>query len=154
MDPPNLSRFLAAHLLAVFGSGLFAATFILATQGVLLSILGERLFRKVLSRCAESFHRRSVDALITISGSLRRSPFRSPVRRIVCILFPSVLVPRHLPRLLEGPSALPIYALLAQTGCMALILVTGLAILAYPFAYLRRSANWSKAQVLDLPGIG
>ena len=40
--------------------------------------------------------------------------------------------------LLEGQNALPIYALLAQTGCMALILVAGLAILSYPFAYLRR----------------
>ena len=47
IDPPNLPRFLAAHLLATFGAGLFAAAFILALQGVLLSVLGERLFRKI-----------------------------------------------------------------------------------------------------------
>ena len=47
IDPPNLGRFVAGHLLAVAGSGLFAAAFILALQGVLLSVLGERFFRKI-----------------------------------------------------------------------------------------------------------
>jgi hypothetical protein len=41
-------------------------------------------------------------------------------------------------RILEGPSALPIYGRLAQTGCTALLSTAGLAMLAYPFAYLRR----------------
>ena len=39
---------------------------------------------------------------------------------------------------MEGPSALPIYTQLVQTGCLALLLATGLAALAYPIAYLRR----------------
>jgi hypothetical protein len=39
-DPPNLVRFVSAHVAAVGGSGLFAATFILALQGVLLSVFG------------------------------------------------------------------------------------------------------------------
>ena len=43
----NIGRFLAGHVLAVFGSGLFAAVFILALQGVMLSLLGERFFRKI-----------------------------------------------------------------------------------------------------------
>lgn len=138
MDPPDLSRFLAGHLLAVTGSGLFAVAFILALQGVLLSVLGERLFRK-LSLLLQG---------LTISGLL-----------ILLLLFPafSGVVPDFLQsgsayarcfppfwflgiyqRLFEGPSALPIYAQLAQTGCMALILVAVLAVLAYPLAYLRR----------------
>jgi hypothetical protein len=137
-DPPDLSRFLAGHLLAVTGSGLFAVAFILALQGVLLSVLGEWLFRK-LSLLLQG---------LTISVLL-----------ILLLLFPvlSGVVPDFLQSgsayarcfppfwflgiyqsLLEGQNALPIYALLAQTGCMALILVAGLAILSYPFAYLRR----------------
>jgi hypothetical protein len=41
-------------------------------------------------------------------------------------------------RILEGPSALPIYGRLAQTGCVALLMTAALVMLAYPFAYLRR----------------
>jgi hypothetical protein len=138
MDPPNLPRFLAAHLLAVFGSGLFAATFILATQGVLLSILGERLFRKI-SLVIQSL---SITVLLmllllfpVLSGVV---PFVLQSGASYAIFFPPFWFLGIYQRLLEGPSALPIYALLAQTGGVALILVAGLAILAYPFAYLRR----------------
>lgn len=42
IDPPNLLGFLAGHLLAVAGSGLFATVLLLALQGVLLSVFGER----------------------------------------------------------------------------------------------------------------
>jgi hypothetical protein len=47
VDPLNLPRFLSGHVLAVAGRGLFASSFILALQGVLLAILGERIFRKL-----------------------------------------------------------------------------------------------------------
>ena len=45
-DPPNLLRFVAGHVVAVAAGGLFAAALVLAVQGVLLSLLGERLFRR------------------------------------------------------------------------------------------------------------
>jgi hypothetical protein len=41
-------------------------------------------------------------------------------------------------RILEGPSVLPIYIALTRTGCVALLVTGALAMLAYPFAYLRR----------------
>jgi len=47
---PNLPRLLIGHILAVLGSGLFSAAFILALQGVLLSLLG-----KVSSAGSRSF---------------------------------------------------------------------------------------------------
>jgi hypothetical protein len=47
IDPPSVPRFLAGHALAAVASGLFAAAFILALQGVLLFIFGERWFRKI-----------------------------------------------------------------------------------------------------------
>jgi hypothetical protein len=147
MDPPNLPRFLAAHLLAVFGSGLFAATFILAAQGVLLSILGERLFRKI-SLVMQSL---SITVLLmllllfpVLSGVV---PFVLQSGASYAFFSPPFWFLGIYQRLLEGPSALPIYALLAQTGCVALILVAGLAILAYPFAYLRR-----ERQLVEGPG--
>ena len=46
-DPLNLPRLLIGHLSAVLAGGLFSAVFILALQGVLLSVLGERLFRRI-----------------------------------------------------------------------------------------------------------
>lgn len=138
IDPPNLTRLLTGHILAVLGAGLFSAAFILAVQGVLLSVLGERLFRRV-SLILQGL---SISALL-----------------MLLLLFPvlSAAVPafiqsdspllRYCPpfwflgiyqRILEGPTALPIYAQLAQTGCIALLVTFAIAILAYPLAYLRR----------------
>lgn len=138
VDPPSLFRFLTAHLLAVFGSGLFAAAFVLAVQGVLLSILGEHLIRKI-SLILQSL---SITALLMLillfpilSGMV---PFVLQSGTTYAFFFPPFWFLGIYQRLLERPSALPIYAQLAQTGCMALILVAGLAILAYPLAYLRR----------------
>jgi hypothetical protein len=138
IDPPNLPRFLAAHVFATLGAGLFAATFILAAQGVLLSIFGERLFRKfsLILQCL------AITALL-----------------LLFFLFPvfSAVVPSLLGSgspyalwsppfwflgvyqlLMEGPAALPIYATLAKIAVAALLLTAAIAVLTYPLAYLRR----------------
>ena len=47
IDPANLTRLLGGHVLAVLGSGLFSAAFIVALQSVLLSVFGERIFRRL-----------------------------------------------------------------------------------------------------------
>lgn len=137
-DPPNLPRLLAGHICAVLGAGLFSAVFILALQGMLLAILGERLFRR-LSLILQGL---SISALLmllllfpVLSGAVpvfvqSLSPF---VRYCPPFWFLGIYQ-----RLLEGPSALPIYTQLAQTGCAALVITAVLAALAYPFAYLRR----------------
>jgi len=137
-DPPDLLRFLAGHVAAVAGSGIFSAALVLALQGVVLTVFGERLFRRV---------------------SLVLQGFSITVLLMLLFLFPmlSGAVPVFLQsgdgwvlwcppfwflgmyqRLLEGPSALPIYGRLAETGCVALLVVAGLAMLTYPIAYLRR----------------
>src|ERR1017187_5351359 len=112
LDPPNLPRFLSGHALAVAGSGLFAAAFVLALQGVLLSVLGEGWFRRI--------------SLLLQAGS------------VYALFFPPFWFLGVYQWLMEGPSALPIYARLAQTGCIALLVTTLVAMLAYPLAYLRR----------------
>ena len=137
-DPPNLVRFLAGHVTAVAVSGLFSAAFVLALQGMVLTVFGERLFRRV---------------------SLLLQGLSITVLLMVLLLFPmlSGAVPVFLKAgntavlycppfwflgiyqwLLEGPSALPIYGQLAETGCVATLVVIGLAMLTYPIAYLRR----------------
>jgi hypothetical protein len=46
IDPPNLPRFLAGHVLACGGSGLFAGASVLAFECAILSVFGERYFRR------------------------------------------------------------------------------------------------------------
>jgi len=138
-DPPNLPRFLAGHLLAAAGSGLFAAASVLAFECLVLSVLGERWFRRV---------------------SLFMQGFLISVLLMILLLFPvfSGVVPnllqsghwsvRCIPpfwflgvyqRLMEGPAALPIYGQLARTAFLATLLVTSIVIFTYPLAYLRRT---------------
>jgi hypothetical protein len=138
IDPPNLARFLLGHVLAVTGSGLFAAVLILALQGVLLSILGERLFRK-LSLLTQGL---SIAALLmllllfpVVSGAV---PVMLQSGSSYTLCFPPFWFLGIYQRLMEGPSAMPIYTRLAQTGCLALLLTAVLASTAYPIAYMRR----------------
>ena len=55
-DPPGCPalRLVTAHVTATMGAGLWSAIFILALNGTLLSIFGERLFRRIalLLQCA------------------------------------------------------------------------------------------------------
>lgn len=139
IDPPGLLRFLAAHLLAVAMSGTFAAAFVLALQGVLLSLLGQHLFRRI-SLLLQGL---SITLLLTLlllspvlSEALPRC-MRADTTAVLC--FPPFWFLGLYQRVLEGPSALPVYAHLAQTGCMATLLMIALAILSYPFAYRRRT---------------
>lgn len=138
IDPPNLIRFLAGHLLAVTGSGLFAAVLLLALQGVLLSSLGERVFRRfslALQGLLISVLLMLLLLFPVLSGMV---PALLQSESAYVRFFPPFWFLGIYQRLMEGPSALPIYAQLAQTGCLALLLATGLAVLAYPIAYLRR----------------
>ena len=138
IDPPNLPAFLAGHLLAVAGSGLFAAVLILALQGVLLAALGERLFRR-LSLLMQGLAITVLLMLLllfpVLSGAV---PVFLKSHSIYVFCFPPFWFLGIYQRLKEGPSALPIYASLTETGCLALLATAGLATMAYPLAYLRR----------------
>jgi hypothetical protein len=138
IDPPNIARFLAGHLLAVTASGLYAALFILALQGVLLSVFGERLFRK-LSFLIQGL---SISVLLmllllfpVISDAV---PVLLQSGSVYTLLFPPFWFLGIYQRLMDGPSALPVYSTLAETGCVALMVTAGLAAFAYPIAYTRR----------------
>ncbi len=137
-DPPNLPRLLAGHILAVLGAGLFSAAFILALQGVLLSLLGEALFRRI-SLLLQGL---SITVLVMIlllfpvlSGAV--PTFLQSGSRFVFYCPPFWFLGIY-QRLLEGPSALPIYWQLAKTGGAALLVTVAISMLSYPLAYLRR----------------
>ena len=137
-DPPNLLRFVSGDVAAVAAGGLFSAAFILAVQGVLLSLLGERLFRRI---------------------SLAVQGLAVTVLLVLMLLFPvlSSVTPgllqsggpavRWFPpfwflgiyqRVLEGPGVLPVFAELAKIGALATLAACAVALAAYPLAYLRR----------------
>jgi hypothetical protein len=138
-DPPNLSPLLIGHLSAVLAGGLFSAASILALQGILLSVLGEQLFRRI----ALVLQGLSITILLmllflfpVLSGAVpvliqSNSPF--------VLYCPPFWFLGIYQRLLEGPSALPIYTRLAETGCAALLITVALTMLAYPLAYIRRA---------------
>jgi hypothetical protein len=139
IEPPDLPRFLAGHLLAVTGSGLFSALFVLAFQCVVLALLGERWFRR-LSLLMQGL---SIAGLLML---LLLFPVFSTV--VPSLLLSGGWMARCFPpfwflgiyeRLMEGPSALPIYIHLARTGCMVTLLAAAIVIVTYPIAYLRRT---------------
>ena len=147
IDPPNLHRFLIAHVLSVTGSGLFAAVFVLAFQGVLLSLLGERLFRKI-SLLMQGL---TITALLMLL--LLFPVFSAVVPALIqsnsryAFLCPPFWFLGIYQSIMEGNAAPPQFLLLAQTGAVALISVAALAVFAYPLAYVRRVR-----QLIEGPG--
>jgi hypothetical protein len=138
LDPPNLPRFLSGHALAVAGSGLFAAAFVLVLQGVLLSLLGERWFRRISLLLQGLSISVLLMFLLLFPVLSRAAPLLLQTGSVYAFFFPPFWFLGVYQWLMEGPSALPIYARLAQTGCIALLVTTLVAMLAYPLAYLRR----------------
>jgi hypothetical protein len=139
IDPPNLARFLAGHILATGGAGLSAALFVLAFESIVLSVFGELWFRRI----ALLMQGLAIALLLML---LLLFPVFSGV--VPVLLQPGQWLVRWLPpfwflgmyeRLMEGPAALPIYGQLARTGCLATLAAGATVILTYPVAYLRRT---------------
>ena len=138
IDPPNLLRFLAGHLLAVLGGGLFAAAFVLALQGVLLSVLGEPLFRKIsllMQSLTITFLLLLMFLFPVFSGVVPALLKSGSGYALFCPPFWFLGVYQFI---MEGSAALPIFTTLAKIAGMALLLVTAVGVFAYPIAYLRR----------------
>ena len=147
MDPPDLLRFLAGHMMAVAASGLFAAASILASQCLFLCIFGERLFRKValLLQASAVTLLVMLMLLFPILSSVVPAMLQSPSFATRC--FPPFWFLGIYQSLIEGSKALPIYSTLARIGCFAIVLVFLVAILSYPLAYIRRTR-----QLVEGPG--
>ena len=90
------TRLFAAHLVAITASGVFAAAFVLALQGVLINILGARLFR-MASTFIQTISMTTLLIVLSLYPLLTRTlklliESNSPAVRY----FPPILVPRHL----------------------------------------------------------
>ncbi len=138
LEPRSVARFLAAHLLAVAASGLFSAALVLALQGVLLSLLGERLFRR-LSLLLQGLSITLLLMLLLLFPVLSDAvPVFLENGNGFARWFPPFWFLGMYQRVLEGSAALPIYRRFAQTGYEATLLVGVVALLVYPLAYVRR----------------
>ena len=151
MDPPNLPRFLAGHLLAVGTAGLFAALLIVSLNGLLLALFGERFFRRVALL---------LQGLLITSFIMQMLLFPVLSGVVPVLLQSGSAFAQWSPpfwflglyqRLLEGSSALPVYTSLAQKAVLGTFAVAALSVVTYPLAYLRaRLANSSKVRALML----
>jgi hypothetical protein len=135
-EPPQFTRHVFAHLLAVLASGAFAAGATLSLQGLILAVIGERLFRAI----APFLQALMVTMLLSIL-------FLFPVTAQFLHVLTSLPVARYFPpfwflgiyeTLLSGPSSLPVFPKLAETGGAALAVVLVLVVISYPLAYRRR----------------
>jgi len=137
-DPPNVVTLVAGHVAAVAASGLFAAVGIVAIQSVLLSVLGERLFRKVSLLLQGSAVAGFVMLLLlfpVISGvtpSLLQSGNR------MAMWFPPYWFLGIYQHMLGGTSAVAEFRRLEMIGWVALVVALVTAVFAYPIAYWRR----------------
>jgi hypothetical protein len=136
-DPSDLPRAYSAHFVAVTTAGLCAASLVLALQGLLISLLGARLFRAISSFLQSlvvmvlsivlflfPVFARSLEALIQSGGTALR-------------WFPPFWFLGVYESIVAGSSALPAFTQLAHTGYKATGLLMVLAILTYPLAYAR-----------------
>jgi hypothetical protein len=137
-DPPNLTRLLSGHIVAVLASGMFSAVFVLALQGLFLAVFGENFFRRI-SLAVQGFSISVLLMFLLLFPVLSAAVpiFLQSGSRLVVYCPPFWFLGIY-QRILEGPSALPIYTRLAQTGSAALVITLAAALLTYPIAYLRR----------------
>jgi len=139
VDPPHLLRFWAAHLLAVAASGVFGAAFLLALEGVLLGLMGDRFFRRI-SLWLQGFF---VVALLTLlflypaTASSLGAVLQSNSRLVSWI--PSFWFLGIYQRILDGSSTAPVFVYIARIGWMALAIAVALAVASYPLAWWRKT---------------
>jgi hypothetical protein len=137
-DPPDLVGLLAGHSTAVILAGLFAGGFVLALQGTLLAVLGEKPFRRISLLLQGTMVAAFLLLLLlfpVLSGvtpGLLQSDI-SAARWFPPFWFLAVYQ-QHVP----DASTLPAWNALARTGFLATIAVWGVALAAYPLAHLRR----------------
>ncbi len=137
-DPPKLGVFLTGHLCAVALAGLFSAGTVLALQGMLLALLGEKLFRRtslpLLGALVAAFLILLLffPVLSGVTPALLQS--HSPLARWFPPFWFLAIFEQHLP----GARNFPAWSHVARAGEMATVLVWGAAVTAYPLAHLRR----------------
>ena len=137
-DLPRFGYHLLAHALSVLMSGTFAAASFFALQGILLNTVGQHIFRRITPLLQGG-------SMMLLLAVLLFYP--AVCHSIIPLLTSDSTAVRCFPpfwflgiyeRILQGPSALPIFSQLARTACSALLLMLSIVLLTYPLAYRRR----------------
>jgi hypothetical protein len=136
-DPADALSAYAAHFVAVTAAGLCGASLVLALQGLLISLLGARLFR-VISSFLQSLVVMVLSIVLFLFPVLSQSlePLIQSGGTAVR-WFPPFWFLGVYESISAGPSALPAFTQLAHTGYQATALLMALAIITYPLAYAR-----------------
>jgi len=141
-DPPNFARLVTAQIIATLSAGLWSAIFVLALNGTLLALLGERLFRRIalLLQCAII----TVLVMMMLFFPVLSSavPFLLKTGSPIAFWLPPFWFLGLYQQILGSavdPAEQLVFATLAHTAIAATLAVVGLATLTYPLAYLRRT---------------
>lgn len=137
-DPSNLLRFVEGDVVAVAAGGLFAAAAVLGGQGLLLALLGERLFRRISLAVQGAAVTLLVMMMLLFPVLSGVTPGLLQSGNAMIRWFPPFWFLGMDQRILEGPAALPVFADLARKGMVAVMIAAGVALAAYPLAYARR----------------
>jgi hypothetical protein len=136
-EPADVPTAYAAHFVAVTAAGLCAASLVLALQGLLISLLGARIFRSIST---------FLQSLVVMGLSIVLFLFPVLSRSLEALIESGGTAVRYFPpfwflgiyeSIVAGPSALPAFTRLAHTGYTATCLFMVLAIVTYPLAYAR-----------------
>jgi hypothetical protein len=136
-EPSDVPRAYAAHFVAVTAAGLCSASLVLALQGLLISLLGARLFRAISS---------FLQSLVVMVLSTVLFLFPVISRSLEALIQSGSVAVRWFPpfwflgvyeSIVAGSSALPAFIQLAHTGYKATALLMVLAVITYPLAYAR-----------------
>ncbi|UWZ84859.1 hypothetical protein [Occallatibacter riparius] len=138
VDPPQLLPLVTSHACAVALAGIFSAGFVLALQGTLLALVGEKLFRR-FSLLLQGFTVAAFLVLLLlfpvlsgITPGLLQS--NAPLARAFPPFWFLAVFQLNLP---DAPT-LPSWPTLAHTGILATALVWAIVVAAYPLAHFRR----------------
>jgi len=137
-DPPDAGRFLAGDVLGVLASGIFAGLLVLAVQGVLVAVAGERLFRKISLAVQGLAVTLLVMAMLLFPVLTGVAPTLLQSNSAYARWFPPFWFLGMEQRIIDGPAGLPVWDDMARRGWLALLVVAAVALAAYPLAYVRR----------------
>jgi hypothetical protein len=121
-DPPNLPRLLMRpHVLRCLARTVLCGLHP-GAAGRAACRPRRAIVSPILAWPARALDFRSADAAVAVPSALQRGPGLSQIKARLCSTVHPFWFLGIYQRLLEGPSALPIYTRLAQTGCVALLI--------------------------------
>jgi len=137
-DPPSLAALLTGHALAVVLAGLFSAGLVLALQGTLLAVFGEKLVRRISLMLQGTMVAAFLLLLLLFPVLSGVTPGLLQSDISAARWFPPFWFLGVYQQQIPDAATLPAWNFLARTGFLATAAVWAVALAAYPLAHLRR----------------